>query len=138
MLVGMKLQWNDDLSLADASLDEQHQIFVQKINEFDAAVTDGFSPYAVTRAFGFLRDYAKYHFMAEEKEMVKANYPGLTAHVAMHDGFVSKIIEIKTKLDTVGASQELYMELSLFMSNWLDEHIRGADKAFVTYVNRLS
>lgn len=125
------------MNVSDATIEQQHLMFVQKIEQFKQAINDNQSDAEINRMYNFMRDYAKYHFIEEEKLMAEAKYPKLTQHVAMHDDFVSRLIEMKIKLDSNGATQELYIELVNFVENWHEQHINGADKDFFMYQTNL-
>lgn len=128
----------NNVSVAGASIGEQHQIFEQKIHEFELAVRDGKSDTEIVEVYTFLRQYAKYHFKAEEKLMSIAHYPDLQLHVDMHDGFLGRLMEMKLDLDSRGSSLELYLSMIEYMKNWHTEHVGGADRAFMEFLEARS
>jgi hemerythrin len=120
--------------IAHASIEEQHRIFEDKIVELEQAVQAGKTEAEIEAIYKFLREYAKHHFKEEERLMAAVEYPHLKTHVDLHDTFIQQLMEMKLNMDSNGSTPELYVSMVEFMKKWHEEHVRGADEAFVVFM----
>jgi hemerythrin-like metal-binding protein len=91
---------------------------------------------AIKQRIEFLLEYAAMHLGAEEKLMLKANYPGLDGHKAVHDAFVQELLSVKESFDRDPTSITAD-EILQIMQDWLVNHIVGSDKRYMPYVLKL-
>jgi hemerythrin-like metal-binding domain len=77
-----------------------------------------------------LRDYAQFHFSAEEEYLQSIGYKKLFTHKMEHDYFIDKISSVD--LGKIDSDQDKYItEILDFMVQWIKEHILQKDKEYV-------
>lgn len=132
----MKLvEWNDSFSVGNALMDAHHRIFFQMIKEF-SDIQGKNNHDAISDRIEFLLEYAAMHLCAEEKLMLRANYPELDDHKAVHDAFVRELLSIKASFDKDPDSVTSDKILQI-MQDWLVTHIVGSDQRYMPYVRKL-
>lgn len=124
-----KLKFTDDLKLGVEVIDKQHSKLVDLINiliELESGQSDRD---AMAQALDGLSDYIFEHFQDEEKMMKTVNYPDFAAHRELHAGFVKKSIEFSKQYRA--GEDNLSVDVLLFLSKWLIDHIKGEDPKYV-------
>jgi hemerythrin-like metal-binding protein len=129
------VEWNESYSVGNVLMDAHHRIFFETIKEF-SEFPDKNNHEAIKQRIEFLIEYAAMHLGAEEKLMLKANYPGLDGHKAVHDAFVQELLSIKESFDKDSTSITADKILQI-MQDWLVTHIVGSDKRYMPYVQKL-
>lgn len=77
-----------------------------------------------------LKDYAQFHFSAEEAYMESIGHKKLFTHKIEHDQFIQKISNVNLK--SLDNNQDKYIvEILDFIVNWIKEHILEKDKEYV-------
>ncbi|MDD7793182.1 bacteriohemerythrin [Clostridium sp. 'White wine YQ'] len=77
-----------------------------------------------------LKDYAQFHFSAEEDYLKSIGYKKLFTHKMEHDYFIDKISSVD--LSKIDSNQDKYItEILDFMVQWIKEHILDKDKEYV-------
>jgi hemerythrin len=125
-----KIVWSKDLTVGVAEIDEQHQRWIERLNDVAAAMDAQRGPVEVGRALDFLTDYTQLHFSTEESLMAAAGYPELKAHVGQHGELTAALEELVRDLAEEGATQKLAETVNTYLGKWLLEHIRGRDLKF--------
>lgn len=126
------LEWNEDLSIGIASLDEEHKIFFNHLNELYAAIQFGKASMVLEPLLNELIAYSTAHFAREEEYMLTTQFPGYDGHKAEHDKIRQKLAFLQEKSHehySVGLSNETFA----FLKDWLTHHILSVDKAFVEH-----
>lgn len=122
------IEWSEELSVGNLSIDFEHKRLVQIINELYDAMKNGEGLKIVGSSLQRLVTYTKTHFKNEEELMNKNNYVLLDDHKKEHQKFVD---EIETLLKRYEAgSVAITIELLNYLKNWLVDHIQGSDKKF--------
>jgi hemerythrin-like metal-binding protein len=128
------MRWTSDLAIDDSQIDFQHRQLLDAMDDLEAAIAAGDpGPLATTAAF--LRQYALVHFADEERICALAGWPGLAEHRTLHAVFRSRLASLEAALlrgDLRAGKAALD-----FLSAWIIEHIRGADRQFADTVRRL-
>lgn|SRR5512135_2112522 len=129
------LEWNDSYSVGNVLLDAHHRVFFEMLKEFQSLKNKNDRD-ALQQRIEFLIEYAAMHFGAEERLMLKANFPDFKAHKAIHDEFAKQALSIKKSFeqspDSVSGDEVLKL-----MQNWLVSHIMDSDKQYLPYVQKL-
>jgi len=125
------MPWSDKLELGIASIDEQHRELVKMVNELHRAMKLKRGAREAGYVLEQLADYTVYHFGHEEKLFEIHQYPDRMNHKVIHDELVSKVVEFKTQFDKGKAG--LSMDLMVFLTDWLKNHIMKTDKAYVPF-----
>ena len=80
-----------------------------------------------------LIDYGCYHFEAEEKIMLKYNFPEYEFHKQEHENFK---IEVQRFLTEYNKGMILYsFAVVVFIRDWLITHVTGTDQLFVPFLS---
>jgi hemerythrin len=127
------IQWNDGLSVNVAEIDKQHQKLVGMINDLNDAMLQGKGKDIIGKILNGLFLYAGTHFKTEERYFDQFGYPEAESHKKEHTDFVKKVSEFKSGFDQgkVGLS----VDVMKFLSNWLQNHIKGVDKKYAPLFN---
>ncbi len=125
------MPWQARYAIGIRALDLDHQLLCQTLDTLLEALRSGGSARVVEDTIEVLRAYATEHFRREEEVMRAVRYPELAAHVAEHDAFRRKALELDLarRQSTLAAS-----EVVRYLIEWLPSHIGGADAQIVPYV----
>ena len=127
------IQWNDSFSVNVVEIDRQHQKLVGMINDLTDAMRQGKSKDILGKIINGLIGYAVTHFRTEEKYFDRFGYPETNSHKKEHSDFTKKIAEFKAGFDA--GKLGLSIEVMDFLSNWLQNHIKGVDKKYGPFFN---
>ena len=122
-----KIVWDQSFETHIPEVDTQHQRLVEIIN----ALADGIGHASMDDLQGVLsqlKEYAQYHFRAEETIMEASGYADLEEHRDEHLAFVDQLQLFD--LDIILASEGLAWDMYHFLSGWLTNHILVVDKKF--------
>jgi len=125
-----KVIWSRDLAVGIAEIDEQHQQWIQRLNDVAAAIAAKQGPVEIGRTLEFLSDYTKQHFATEEQLMAAAHFPGLQAQRAQHEELTATLQELLRDFQEEGATPKLAEAVDTYLGNWLLRHIRERDLEF--------
>ena len=123
------LQWDKSYSINNDELDRHHvKLFgmfnmlhnicsgVDKLNNLSTVVDE-------------LIVYSAYHFTVEEQYMATLCYRDLGKHIAEHEYFRRKIIEIDDMAEE-NNTQQCHVAV-VFLNNWLLNHVMEEDKKII-------
>lgn len=127
-----KIEFTDDLRLDIKVVDDQHRKLVDLINGLIDLEADEASSEAIPQALEELADYIEIHFQTEEEMMKAVDFPALDEHHKQHAEFVKKTIQFNH--DYRVGEANLGVEMLIFLSTWLIDHIKGEDPKFVPYL----
>jgi len=122
------MEWNDNLSVDIAEIDQQHQKLIAYINDLNAAMLEGKGKEVLGTILDGLTNYTVSHFSVEEKYFDQFQYNGTAAHKLEHQNFVQKVSEFKQGFDEDRLM--LSMEIMAFLKDWITNHIMGSDKKY--------
>ncbi len=123
--------WSNEYSVQLPEIDEQHQILVACINSLWRALAVGQDQKIIGELLESLWIYTETHFLAEEILMEEAGYPELEIHQQIHLGFIEKLNKVvKSQAD----GKPIGLELLQFLTDWLINHIKVADRQFANFV----
>lgn len=127
------ITWKDEYSVGVAELDRQHRGLIEMIGELHEAMMEGRGGDVMGDILERLVEYTKVHFGAEEAYFAEFDYPGTAMHIAEHrkliaevDRYIGDFREKKTILS---------VELLVFLTDWLSNHIIASDKLYGPYLN---
>lgn len=132
MIVG---EWNPSYALGIQVIDEQHQKLIEIIARLKDSMHEGLSEQALMEILGELVEYTKYHFSTEEKLFKKYHWSSAKKHTQEHEKFIKKVEGFLTKSDNRDQTQfGMGIELLSFLNNWLINHIKVSDRAYVSFL----
>lgn len=127
------IKWSDALLIGIPEIDDQHRAFIALVDRFQALGRHHPSPKKLRAILVDVMSYAETHFIAEERHMRRAGYPGLVEHAVKHHAAATSM---HTLLAQDTSSVEQYRFLANFLRTWLVDHIMGDDKAFGAWIER--
>ena len=127
------INWNDSFSVNVAKIDQQHQKLVSMINELNDAMKQGKGKDVLGKIINGLISYTANHFKTEEMYFEQFGYSETDSHKKEHSVFVQKVSEFKDGFEKGKLS--LSIEVMNFLSDWLQNHIKGTDKKYSQFFN---
>jgi hemerythrin-like metal-binding protein len=120
--------WTEKLSVGVRTIDDQHAVLCETLNDLHAAMMKGQARTIVGTLLRTLVDYTHHHFAAEEAMMAAAHYPGLALHRIKHRELTKQVEEYVARYEQGDIT--LSMPLLNFLSGWLTMHIQNTDKEY--------
>lgn len=116
--------WRGSYSVGIPEIDEHHKKILGIINELYDYMQQGTGEEKYMTIIREMKDYAAYHFGAEEKLMFAANFPGAEVHKANHE-------EYRVRVDALAKSfREQPEDLMVFLKDWWSFHIQRVDMQY--------
>ncbi|MDP6543184.1 MAG: bacteriohemerythrin [Phycisphaerae bacterium] len=125
-----QLQWSDSLSIGVEIIDRQHKTWIEHYNTLVSAVETRQGPREIAQTLGFLVDYTKFHFDAEEKQMADSGFPAMAEHQNQHAELQTALGRLVDDFQEEGATHILADFLQTFLGAWLVDHIGSVDMEF--------
>ncbi len=129
-----RIQWNEGMSVGVDAIDSDHRRLLETINEINDAITEGKTSDVIEKIFVRLEQYVVEHFAREEALMEQGHYDELEQHRRQHQKFVNKVPQLKAKLLSAD-SMDVALEVSLFLTNWLMNHVIMEDMSYAQPVH---
>ncbi|AOR23333.1 bacteriohemerythrin [Clostridium taeniosporum] len=123
------IKWDDSYNIGIKTIDEQHQYLFKLCRNLEMLLETPNVIYKVDDAIKIIcefRNYITYHFYFEEMYFSIAQYDNLTTHIAEHEQFKDKILDINIS----NFYKENYDELKTlinFLYSWIFDHITKKD-----------
>ncbi|ADE11539.1 histidine kinase [Sideroxydans lithotrophicus ES-1] len=123
--------WDDKFNTGVETVDEQHHKLVDLINQLGAISTHQSGTNELDDILNELASYTAYHFSVEEKLMKQSGVDAAhqDAHLKAHQHFTAQVLlAAKILMDGADVSSQMVPSLLKYLTNWLVQHILGADK----------
>ncbi|SDP45013.1 bacteriohemerythrin [Desulforhopalus singaporensis] len=120
------IEWNDELSICIAEIDQQHQKWLTMVNEFYDSMTNGSSDEIMLKIIGRMRLFAERHFGMEEELMQRHQASFVEEHAKEHQAFLDKFVQVE--IDYRAKKKSVTLDVLNFLNNWLLTHINDTDK----------
>ncbi len=131
--------WRDQMSLNYPPLDDEHQDFLNTVNQSVVAANAG-DLKTMDEVFEKCYDYVRYHFSHEEDVMERIRFPDMEAHMNAHQTFIRNISEFRQKYENAidpMKKKKIAVEAANFLNLWFLGHILSRDKLLKPYLVRL-
>lgn len=125
------ITWNKKYEIGIPLIDEQHKELVSHMHALHEAVINGSAQEQIAQTLTFLIDYTTFHFFSEEKLMLDINYPDTDAHMNMHKALTAHVQTLREEYRT--GKDMSAMEVCVFLSDWIKEHIVSDDVKIAVY-----
>ncbi len=122
------LKWDEKYILNVKEIDDEHKNLFSLFNRLQEGIIAGKSKDELGTALLELIDHTVLHFATEEKLMQQFSYIGFVEHKRVHDGLITEAQELHQKFSKGNLS--LSKEVSVFLSDWLTDHIVDMDKKY--------
>jgi hemerythrin-like metal-binding protein len=124
----MAIKWDyTTMTTGSSEIDEEHQEWIRRFNEFDAAIANGQGLEAIQHILHFLAEYTVTHFAHEEARMAQHNSPVAALNRTEHGRFRANLDEIERWMQQEGTSLVEVVSVKIDMENWLINHICKID-----------
>ncbi|MFO0551830.1 MAG: bacteriohemerythrin [Polyangiaceae bacterium] len=129
------MEWSDALSVRIPSIDGQHRVLFDMLNQFHQANINDSREVVVHELLDELVEYTKIHFAFEETLLDEYGYPELAQHKLAHHRLADQVARY---VDAFGENRHsgLGSDLYLFLRMWLNGHIRGSDRRYSAHLLR--
>ncbi|MEI7579927.1 MAG: bacteriohemerythrin [bacterium] len=130
----MNLKWQEEYSVGVAVIDNQHKQLVSTIASMAFLLGKSHNVQKIANIFEELEQYAAVHFKTEEELFAKYNYEFAAEHIAKHNEFEAKIVELKVgfKNDSILGS----FDLTDYLEDWLLNHLLTEDRKYIPYMKQ--
>jgi hemerythrin len=119
-------------SVENNELNLHHRLLFELFDKVEEAITGDNEAEVVSTALMQLRDYASYHFGAEEALFEVKAYPEAQAHADHHLEFRAQLSELMALPKDGDGTVSL--QLLSFLRTWFQDHIKVRDKAYIPYL----
>lgn len=130
----MPLVWNQNLSVGNDQIDNQHKELFDRINKLLEAMSAGKGREVIEETFKFVNQYLVVHFGTEERLMTSHKYPEYESHKKQHESFSSQFKDLKTRLDKEGVTSTIVIEAQPLLVDWWYNHVNKIDKALGAFL----
>jgi hemerythrin-like metal-binding protein len=122
------MKWNQSYSVGIEEIDRQHQKLIGMLAQLIKATDEKDSKSVVKDILDNLVEYTVYHFNTEERYFEQFDYENKVEHKAEHKTFTDKVALFVNdyKEDRILLTADILM----FLSNWIQNHIKGSDKLY--------
>ncbi len=127
------LTWNSKYSVGVKSLDGQHTVLFDTLNDLHAAMMKGQAQTMTGPILRKLVDYTRTHFKAEEGMLAASKYPGLAAHCKLHADLMKQVEDYSARFER--GEITLNLHLINFLRDWLTNHIQKTDHEYGPWLN---
>ncbi len=128
----MPAVWRDSFAIGIPEIDGQHKKLLGLINDLEAVLLQKQGDAAFADIARRMQDYARFHFVTEEKYMESAGYPETEEHLAQHAVFTVRAAALRFSPDD---PENHPLKLLAFLSDWLLVHIHGTDKKMGAFLS---
>ena len=124
----MPIEWNEAiLGTGQPDIDEQHQEWLRRYNEFDNAVMNGQGLEVIFSTLAFMVQYTETHFSHEEARMAELGCQAQDVNRAAHDQFRTRLDEMLSWLENSRPTAVEVVILKQELEDWLTNHISTID-----------
>lgn len=128
-----KIALPDTYVLGIEDIDAQHGALFDHLHNLDSALHRGDRWVVVNHTLGELLHWTQVHFAVEESVMRICRYPELERHIELHRAFAAEI----QRLSQRSLTEDLGVETSRFLNDWLLHHILVEDRKYADRVKLL-
>ena len=126
------MEWDASWNTGIPIVDEQHRSLVRQVSAL--LDTSKEADRRVEETLDFLADYVVKHFGTEELMQKASKYPKSAEHRQMHEDFTAAFLGLRAEFDVSGDRLLMLMKITKVALNWLETHIKGADRDFGDYL----
>jgi hemerythrin len=127
------LAWNTKYSVGVKSLDGQHSVLFDILNDLHGAMMKGQAQTMTGPLLTKLVDYTRTHFTAEEGMLTASKCPGLAAHRKLHADLLKQVEDYSARFKR--GEITLNLHLINFLRDWLTNHIQKEDHEYSQWLN---
>lgn len=130
------LTWNHACAVNVRSMDDQHAILMDTINELRLALVHGGGREQVSEHLDRLIEFTRMHFWSEEKLMELAAFPALAEHRVQHHRILAELLYAAQCVQR-GTELQTSAMLGKLRDGYI-EHIENLDMEYEPWLNARS
>jgi hemerythrin len=125
-------EWNESHAVHVPEVDDEHRQIFRLCDDLQRAMMAGAPTADVQAIVDELVIHTAHHFSHEERQMRAAGYTHYAWHHRLHHAARSHIKVLERRIRR--GDRDAAIELLNFLSPWLSDHIRLADRMFGAYL----
>jgi hemerythrin len=126
--------WTEKFETGHEDIDGRTLQVIATISELSKASAAQRRSDEIERLLNFLLLFLAGHFQNEEEEMRRYQYPWYDEHVASHEEFWKSLDRYMVRLYTENFAQEVVEETARWMTDWLEDHVRGENSNLAIFL----
>ena len=128
------MEWQQDLSVGDTALDNDHRAIFKLIDKVQSAAESGLDSTLIEIALDRLVGYANGHFAREEEFMRRMRYPHIERHRTQHRAMIDHLRVLQSRFDQ--DDENIGEDLVVFLNDWWYVHILQEDMAYKRFAEK--
>jgi hemerythrin len=129
----LNFEWRKEFSVGNEQIDAHHKRIIGLANKLYDAVKTGQEAAVVEDILQSLTKYAQTHFATEEQLFLPTDYPDSKMHIALHQEFCAKLLQLNALLQQHDTFTGL--ELMELLTSWFVNHILQIDRQYIPYLH---
>lgn len=125
------IHWDSRYETGHPSIDFQHRVFFDLLQNFAAEVARDADPGLLRRAAIEIYKFADFHFFSEENIMLKIGYPEFEHHHALHQALLG---ELRSYIEALAIDTLRGDAMLDYMVKWFVSHTASEDLKLAVYV----
>lgn len=122
----MQIEWKQDFSVGNDSIDREHMQLIEEINQLYTQLSEPFDALAIEMLLGNIQADISAHFAFEELLMREASYVEYEDHKKDHENLLDQINDmIFSFAENPDSGREMLMNR---LSDWFSHHFASFDK----------
>lgn len=132
------ISWNKTLAVDNSFIDDQHRELFRQARNFAGTVGSATDYSQLCSAIGFLEEYIKVHFDAEERFMAEKNYPFLQMQIDQHRRFSKYFDKLKNEISENVKTNKVFLlfRVQTLVIDWLMNHTSKLDRHFGKFLRQ--
>ena len=124
-----KIRWNDNLSVGVPEIDEEHQKFIERVNELNTAIVECRDKPTVEHLLDLMLMEASHHFWHEQQLLAKWKYPERAAHAVKHAQLTAQFDRVMKEFERADVSFTWALK-GLHIKQLLIDHVLQEDMKY--------
>ena len=126
------MQWEEKFYLGLNSMDDQHQDFVNLLNDLRKSGKNEFSS-----LFRILCEHISAHFEFEDALMQELNFPARVEHRGEHLRVLGELVQFSRQVEQ-GRTMMAQAYVNERLPEWFGLHVSTMDSALAAHVNKVT
>jgi hemerythrin len=122
------LTWNHDCMVGIRSIDDQHGILLDALNELRMALLQGVEPRMVRPMLKRVNELMRLHGESEDKLLAQHGFPGLAELRAEHQRLLGRLAQFDTRFEQ--RQRGAAFELVEYLRKWFTTHTGISGKKY--------
>lgn len=124
--------WSEQHATGHVGMDRDHEQMAALINQLADAMENNQPKALCSDLLNSFIDLTRTHFLAEEQQMNRHQYPRTREHKALHATLLKDVLAFKIAYDA--GETVVFMTLLVILDSWLNRDIMAADKHLADFI----